>query len=125
MNTPIIYKCEKCGNIVEMLHVGPGTLYCCGEPMKQIEENVTDAAQEKHVPEVEVTEGKIKVKVGSVLHPMSEKHLIEWIELIVDGKIYRKELTATDTPEAEFEIKADHFVVRAFCNLHGLWKFEK
>lgn len=117
-----VYKCEKCGNIVEVLHTGIGTLVCCDEPMKLMKEGVTDAATEKHVPVVEKTDAGFKVKVGSVPHPMEEKHYIEWIELIADGKAYRQFLDPGDTPEAVFKIDAGDVTAREYCNLHGLWK---
>ena len=117
-----IYKCEVCGNIIEMLHAGPGELVCCGQPMKLYLENTTDAAKEKHVPVIEKTATGFKVKVGSVAHPMEEKHYIEWIEVIADGQAYRKFLNPGEAPEATFEIKADKVTAREYCNLHGLWK---
>lgn len=117
-----IYKCEVCGNIVEMVHAGAGKLVCCGKPMTLLAENSTDAATEKHVPVVEKTADGFKVTVGSVAHPMEDKHYIEWIEVIADEKAYRKFLNPGDTPEAIFEIKADKVTARAYCNLHGLWK---
>jgi superoxide reductase len=117
-----IYKCEVCGNIVEMLHAGAGQLVCCGQPMKLFTENTVDAAKEKHVPVIEVTPAGIKVKVGSVAHPMEQAHYIEWIEVIADGRAYRKFLNPGEAPEATFEIKADKITAREYCNLHGLWK---
>jgi superoxide reductase len=117
-----IYKCEVCGNIVEVLHEGAGELVCCGEPMKLLVENTVDASKEKHVPVIEKTVGGVKVKVGSVAHPMEEKHYIEWIEIIADGKAYRQFLKPGDAPEAVFEIKANKIEAREHCNLHGLWK---
>jgi len=119
-----IYKCEICGNIVEMLHEGVGELVCCGQPMKNYKENTTDAAIEKHVPAVEKIDGGYKVMVGTVAHPMEVKHYIEWIEIIADGKAYRQFLTPGNEPVAEFKIKADKITVREYCNLHGLWKNE-
>ena len=117
-----VYKCEVCGNIVEMLHAGKGELVCCKQPMKLFVENTVDAAKEKHVPVVEKTAEGIKVKVGSVAHPMEEKHYIEWIEIIADGKAYRQFLKPRDVPEAVFNIEAEQVTVREYCNLHGLWK---
>jgi superoxide reductase len=117
-----IYKCEACGNIVEVLEGGAGELVCCGEPMKLMTENTVDAAKEKHVPVIEKVEGGIKVKVGDVPHPMEEKHYIQWIELIADGKSYRQFLKPGDTPEAVFNISASQLTAREYCNLHGLWK---
>ncbi len=117
-----IYKCEVCGNIVEVLHTGAGELVCCGQPMTLLKENTTDAAKEKHVPVIEKSDNSVTVKVGSVAHPMEEKHYIEFIELLADGKVYRKYLKPGDTPEAVFEISADKVEARAYCNMHELWK---
>ena len=117
-----VYKCEACGNIVEVLHGGKGELVCCGKAMKLFKENTVDAAKEKHVPVVEKTADGFKVKLGEVPHPMEEKHYIEWIEIIADGKTYRQFLNPGDAPEAEFKIDADQVAARAYCNLHGLWK---
>jgi superoxide reductase len=117
-----IYKCEICGNIVEVLHEGKGDLVCCGQPMKQFKENTVDASKEKHVPVIEKADGGFKVKVGSVAHPMEEKHYIEWIEVIADGKAYRQFLKQGDAPEALFKIDAVNVTAREYCNMHGLWK---
>lgn len=117
-----IYKCEICGNIVEVLHGGKGELVCCGKPMVLFKENTVDAAKEKHVPVVEKTEGGVKVKLGDVAHPMEEKHYIEWIEIIAGGKAYRQFLNPGDVPEATFNVGADQVYARGYCNLHGLWK---
>ena len=117
-----IYKCEACGNIVEVLHGGQGELVCCGSPMKLFKENTVDAAKEKHVPIVEKSAGGITVKVGEVAHPMDEKHYIEWVEIIADGAVYRKFLNPGDTPEATFNVTADQVTAREYCTLHGLWK---
>jgi len=117
-----VYKCEVCGNIVEVLHAGKGELVCCKQPMKLFVENTVDAAKEKHVPVVEKTADGIKVTVGSVPHPMEEKHYIEWIEIIADGKAYHQFLNPGDVPEATFNITAESVTAREHCNLHGLWK---
>ena len=117
-----IYKCEICGNIVEVLHSGKGELVCCGKPMKLYKENTVDAAREKHVPVVEKIPEGFKVKVGDIAHPMEEKHFIEWIEIIADGKVFRQFLNPGDSPEAIFNIQADQITARAYCNIHGLWK---
>jgi len=119
-----VYKCNACGNIIEVLHGGAGELVCCGEPMKLFSENTVDAAKEKHVPVIEKTADGYKVTVGSVAHPMEEKHWIEWIELIADGKAYRQFLNPGEAPEATFCIQAEKVTAREFCNLHGLWKAE-
>ncbi len=117
-----IYKCNICGNIVEVLHAGAGELVCCGQPMELLKEKTEDVGQEKHVPIIEKTEQGVRVKVGSIPHPMEEKHYIEWIEVIANGKTYRKFLKPDDKPEAEFEIKAEKISAREYCNIHGLWK---
>jgi superoxide reductase len=117
-----VYKCEACGNIVEVVHGGKGELVCCGKPMVVQKENTVDAAKEKHVPVVEKQANGVKVKVGDVAHPMEEKHYIEWIEIIADGKAYRQFLKPGDVPEAVFNVQADALTARAYCNIHGLWK---
>ena len=117
-----IYKCMLCGIIVEAAHGGDGQLVCCGQPMKMLGENITDAAKEKHVPVIEKIDGGYKVKIGSIPHPMEEKHYIEWIELIADGRAYREFLSPGRKPEAVFKIDAAKVNAREYCNLHGLWK---
>jgi len=117
-----IFKCKVCGNIVEVVNVGGGTLVCCGQPMQLIDERTQEGAREKHLPVVEKTEKGFKVTVGSVPHPMEEKHYIQWIEVMADGKLYRQYLNPNEAPEAEFEINAKHIEAREYCNLHGLWK---
>ena len=117
-----IYKCEICGNIVEVLHTGVGELVCCNQPMRLMTENTVDASKEKHVPVIETIPGGIKIKVGSVAHPMEATHYIEWIELMVDGKAYRQFLKPGDAPEAVFNITGSKITAREYCNLHGLWK---
>lgn len=117
-----IYKCELCGNIVEVIHGGPGELVCCGQPMTLLKENTVDAATEKHVPVIEQVPEGVKVTVGSVAHPMEEAHYIEWIELIVDDLAYRQFLKPGDAPEAVFNVSGGSMTAREFCNLHGLWK---
>jgi superoxide reductase len=117
-----VYKCEVCGNIVEVLHIGAGELVCCGQAMKLLTENTVDAAKEKHVPVIEKISGGVKVKVGEVAHPMEEKHYIEWIEVVADGKAFRQFLKPGEAPEAVFLIEQSDITAREFCNLHGLWK---
>jgi len=130
-----IYKCNVCGNIVEVLHAGAGDLVCCGQPMVLQTENTVDAALEKpavaplsgamadkHVPVIEKTTTGFMVQVGSIPHPMTEEHHIEWIELIADGVSYRKMLKAGDEPKAKFCLSADNVTAREYCNLHGLWR---
>ena len=118
-----VYKCNVCGNIVEVAHGGAGELVCCGQPMNLLVENTTDAAVEKHVPVVEELEHGIKVTVGSVPHPMADDHYIEWIEVIAGGKSYTEYLSPGGSPEANFCVKAGEVtMVLEYCNLHGHWK---
>ncbi len=117
-----IYKCNICGNIVEVLHVGAGELVCCGQPMESFMEKTEDEGFEKHVPVIEKTETGIKVKVGSIPHPMEEDHYIEWIEIIADKKAYKEFLKPGNEPEVEFNIKVEKIEAREYCNIHGLWK---
>ncbi|MBN2330589.1 MAG: desulfoferrodoxin [Candidatus Aenigmarchaeota archaeon] len=117
-----IYRCNICGNIVEVLHTGVGELVCCGQPMELLPGKTQDAGQEKHVPVMEKTDKGIKVKVGSVPHPMVKEHFIEWIEIIADGQAYRHFLKPGEAPETEFCIHADNVTAREHCNVHGLWK---
>ncbi len=114
-----VFKCDLCGNVVELLHVGGGDLVCCGQPMKLLAEQTADSATEKHVP---VVEGK-KVKVGSVPHPMTKEHYIEFIEIMDEGKVCRVFLNPGDAPEAVFE-NFTPAKSREYCNIHGLWKVE-
>ena len=117
-----VYKCELCGNIVEVMHGGDGALVCCGAPMKLMVEGTTDAAKEKHVPVLEKTANGYKVKVGAVAHPMEEKHWIQWVELVADGVSYTRFLKPGDVPEAEFCVSGNNVYAREYCNLHGHWK---
>lgn len=117
-----IYRCNVCGHIIEIVKASAGQLVCCNQPMEILKENSTDAAKEKHVPVVEKTKEGFKVKIGSVPHPMEEKHYIQWIEIIADEVSYKKFLKPGDKPEAEFCVKAKSIIAREYCNLHGLWK---
>ncbi len=117
-----VYQCAVCGNMVEVLRVGGGTLSCCGKPMKGLEENATDAAGEKHVPVIEKTAGGFRVRVGSVAHPMLPEHHIEWIELVAGDTVQRAFLKPGQPPEADFAAADGPVAAREFCNLHGLWK---
>ncbi len=117
-----IYKCEKCGNIAEVLHAEKPSMSCCNQPMTILTENTVDAAVEKHIPVIEKIEGGYLVKTGSVAHPMEDSHLIEWIELNADGLVYRKFLKSGDKPEATFFTDAENATARSFCNLHGFWR---
>lgn len=120
-----IYKCFACGNVIEVFAGGDGELVCCGEPMKLMTENTVDAAKEKHVPVIEKIDGGYKVKVGSVEHPMTEDHYIQFIEFRCDcSNSCIKVLTPDDQPHAEFECscKPESVSAREHCNIHGLWK---
>ena len=120
--TKQVYKCNVCGNIVEILDVGEGELVCCDEPMELQAEHSVDEGKEKHVPVIEKIDGGVKVTVGSVAHPMDDKHWIEWIEVIADGKSCRQFLKPGQAPEAVFAITAKKITAREYCNVHGLWK---
>ncbi|NME95796.1 desulfoferrodoxin [Clostridium cochlearium] len=117
-----VYKCEVCGNIVEVVHKGAGQLVCCNQPMKLMNENTVDAAVEKHVPVIEKIDGGVRVKIGEVEHPMLEEHYIEWIEVLTEDKVYRKHLKPGEKPVAEFKLDEEVVTAREYCNLHGLWK---
>lgn len=118
-----VYKCETCGNIVEVLHGGEGDLVCCGQPMILMQEKTEEEGfTEKHLPVIEKTEKGITVKIGSVPHPMEEAHYIEWVEIqTVSGKIIKKFLKPGDAPEAKFETAEEVVTAREYCNIHGLW----
>lgn len=125
-----IYRCPICGNVVEVLHQG-AVLTCCGKAMQPVGENTTDGAVEKHVPVVEAVDGALRVSVGSVAHPMTDGHYIEWIELLTPTCVLRRELRPGDKPEAVFRLGQDGCCgagpvsVRAYCNLHGLWRHDE
>ncbi len=116
-----VYRCSVCGNMVEVVAVGGGTLVCCGQPMTLQDENTSDGALEKHVPEYTDQNGVVRVVVGSVVHPMLENHYIQWIEVITAHEVYRKYLQPGAEPVAEFHIQDAVVKVREYCNLHGLW----
>lgn len=117
------YRCEVCGNIVELIHNGGGELVCCGQPMKELIANTTDAATEKHVPFVQEDGNKVSVQVGETIHPMTEAHYIMWIILETNKRIIRANLTPQDEPKAQFELLEGEkaIAVYEYCNLHGLW----
>ena len=122
-----VYKCGVCGNMVEVIHAAGGELVCCGQPMKRMVAGTSDGAAEKHVPVIEKQEGGYLVKVGSVEHPSTPEHYIEWIELICQkcGKVQRKHLKPGDKPQAFFVCQSDEVIAREYCNLHGLWQADK
>ena len=119
-----VYKCEICGNIVEVLTAGEGALVCCGQEMDLLVAKTADEGKEKHVPVIEKVEGGFTVKVGSVPHPMAPDHWIEWIEVLADGKAYRQFLEPGQAPEAFFCVDAANLTAREYCNKHGLWRGE-
>ena len=122
----MIFKCNHCGNIFEVVNDAKVVPVCCGEPMRELKANTTDAAQEKHVPEVSVEGNLVKVKVGSVEHPMTEEHHIAFIYLETENGVARKDLDHTGKPEAVFALAEGEkpVAVYEYCNLHGLWKKE-
>jgi superoxide reductase len=117
-----VYRCEECGNMLEVFTAGVGEPSCCGTPMTFLTENTSEGAKEKHVPVIEKIAGGYSVKIGSVSHPMEEKHYIRWIELLADGISFVKFLKPGDKPEAVFHVSASQVSAREYCNLHGLWK---
>lgn len=117
-----IYKCNICGNIVEVLHTGNGELVCCGQPMELLIVKNKDIGNEKHLPIVKKTETEVVVTIGSILHPMEESHYIELVEIIANNKVYREFLKPGDQPIATFKIKVDKVIARGYCNIHGLWQ---
>lgn len=120
-----VYKCELCGNIVEVYEGRGGTLVCCGQEMSLLEEKSADMTTEKHVPVIEKIEGGFKVTVGSTIHPMTEEHFIQWIELITDkDEVLTAHLKPGKEPVAIFKTDAEKVIAREYCNLHGLWKNE-
>lgn len=117
------YRCELCGNMVELVRNGGGQLVCCGKPMTELVANTTDASQEKHVPVAVRKDGKIYAEVGSVLHPMTPEHYIQWIAVVSEKGTERVFLSPQDEPKAVFCDREDAEVYE-YCNLHGLWKAE-
>lgn len=121
-----LFKCSVCGNVVEVVHQGAPALVCCNKPMEKLEAKAEDTGKEKHVPVIEASANGIMVKVGSVEHPMEEKHSIRFIEVLTKDQVLRAELEPGQKPVAEFSIKLEEVIeVREYCNLHGLWKFNK
>ncbi len=120
-----VYKCEVCGIIVTVLHAAEGTLVCCGKPMDLLDEQTADSSTEKHVPVIENVDGGVKVTVGSVEHPMQDKHYIEWIEIQYGEVVAREYKQPGEKPEAFFAgVAADGLIAREYCNVHKLWKNE-
>jgi len=120
-----IYKCELCGNVVEVLDPAGGELVCCGQAMTLCGAKTEDTGMEKHRPIVETTGDAVRVKVGSVPHPMEDDHYIQWIEAVCcDGEFRQVYELKPGSPAAAkfFLCGCGHLVVRAFCNVHGLWE---
>lgn len=121
-----LYVCKICGNVIEVVNTGASSLVCCNQPMTKMDAGAKDASLEKHVPVIESVDGGIKVKVGSVAHPMEEKHYIVFIEVLTKNQVLRAELEPNQVPEASFLVKGDDVLeVREYCNVHGLWKANK
>jgi len=120
-----IYRCEVCGNIVEIIHEGMGQLVCCGQPMSLIKEEIKEQIKEKHIPIIKENKNGIEIEVGKVPHPMEEKHFIEWIEISTEKGYSKKFLKPGEEPSALFLTKAKNLRARAYCNLHGLWATKK
>ena len=120
-----VYRCNICGNIVEVIHLGAGKLVCCDRQMELLEEKTGGLGPEKHIPTIEKTDNGVKVKVGSIPHPMEENHCIEWVEIAANDRVYRKLLKPGDKAEVEFNIKLeniDEISAREYCSIHGLWE---
>ena len=120
-----VFRCPHCGNIVTVMNYGGGTLVCCGDPMILLVAGEQDtASKEKHIPVVTVNGSVIDVAVGSIPHPMTAEHYIQWISVVTDSKVYTQYLTPTDAPKAAFTLPAGtkDYEVYEYCNLHGLWK---
>lgn len=120
------FLCEVCGNLVGLINEGGGELVCCGEPMKELKPKSTEEGTEKHLPVVTKDGNKIKVNVGSIPHPMTAEHHIDWISLVYNNKMEIAKLDPTASPEATFDIDGDfeYIEVYAYCNIHGLWKIK-
>lgn len=123
MSKVVFYRCEKCGNMVALLKEGGGTMTCCHQEMTKLKPNTSDGATEKHVPDIKVEDGKIKVQIGSTLHPSTPEHYIEWIALVTDDKLQLTYLLPGNDPRAEFDA-VESGEIYEYCNLHGLWKAE-
>ena len=118
------YECSECGTAAELLYEGAGALVCCGKEMVELQAGTKDAALEKHVPEVTREGNQVHVQVGSVEHPMTDKHYIVFIAVVQGNKVQRVNLQPGETPKADFVVEDGPIVVYEYCNLHGLWKTE-
>ena len=125
MRNQKFYVCEVCGNLVGKIEDGRAPLHCCGRPMKELEANTSEGAGEKHLPVYKYENNVLEVSVGSVLHPMEEKHYISWIYVETKKGGQRKSLEIGKEPVVKFVFEDDEpLAVFAYCNLHGLWKSE-
>lgn len=122
MKELIVYQCPRCGKVVISFDK-KGSLSCCNESMKELQANTTDAAKEKHVPQIEKNDGRVIATIGEIAHPMTEEHSILWIALVGEKETYFVHLKPQETPQAIFP-QVDHGIIYAYCNLHGLWKKE-
>lgn len=119
------YVCAHCGNLVEKIYESGVPMICCGEAMKQIKPNTVDASMEKHIPIYNVNSNEITVTIGSVIHPMSEEHHINWVYLLTDKGVYRHNFEIGASPVTTFIINNEKpLAIYAYCNLHGLWLTE-
>ncbi len=117
-----VFRCNICGNIIEILNAGEGRLVCCDQPMELLLARQTDVGPEKHVPVIEESDEGARIKVGDIDHPMEEGHYIQWLEVLLDDKVLRKNFKPGEKPEVIFrEEIGENFMVRAYCNIHGLW----
>lgn len=119
-----VYRCNICGNMVEVLHLGTGKLVCCGNRMQLLEEKREGLGPQKHIPVIEQIDNGVKIKIGETEHPMEENHCVEWVELVTDDAVYRKVFKPGEKPEAEFNIDLadiNSVSAREYCSIHGLW----
>jgi superoxide reductase len=123
-NKVVFYRCEICGNLVELINRGGGELVCCGQPMAELKPNTVDASVEKHVPTVTRKDDKLYIQIGSVPHPMIPQHYIEWVAVVSDNAVQRIALVPGLEPKAEVVDTGQEVDVYAYCNIHGLWKAE-
>ena len=125
MSKAKFFICEKCGNLAGLINASGVPMVCCGQKMTALEPGVVEASHEKHIPEVSVEGDVVRVKVGSVIHPMVEEHSILWVYLETDKGGARKSLSPGEAPEAVFHLAGEKPIAAyAYCNLHGLWKKE-
>lgn len=118
-----LFKCKKCGKVIEIINEGANNTICCDEQMIEIVPNKSDGAKEKHVPYISIDGCNVNVKIGETCHPMNEEHYIEWIACCYDDLVVKKYLKPQDKPEAVFEYR-DNMKIYSYCNLHGLWVLE-